>query len=285
MSFLALALVLAAACCHATWNFFVKRINGGPELIWLFSVIAMIIYLPAAIFILINTSADLGWRELLFIAASSALHLAYFLLLQRGYKNGDLSVVYPTARATGPVLSTALAVAILGEHITPQIVIGAVAVIVGVLFLTGGFKRGATHLTTSLLFGLGVGVLIGSYTVWDAYAVSTLMIPPILLDYASSVGRSLLLAPHALRRKALVAKHWREHRMGVICIALFNPLAYILVLYALTFTPVVYVAPVREVSVLLTVLLGTLLLREGHLRQRLVWATLILFGVSLLATG
>jgi drug/metabolite transporter (DMT)-like permease len=66
-------------------------------------------------------------------------------------------------------------------------------------------------------------------------------------------------------------------------IALFNPLAYILVLTAMTFTPVVYVAPLRETSVLLSVLAGSLLLGEGHVRARLAWATVILTGVVILA--
>ncbi|WP_425416973.1 hypothetical protein [Oricola indica] len=68
-------------------------------------------------------------------------------------------------------------------------------------------------------------------------------------------------------------------------IAIFNPLAYILVLYALTFTPVAYVAPMREVSVLLTVLAGSLLLGEGRLRPRLFWAAVILSGMTLLVTA
>ena len=76
-----------------------------------------------------------------------------------------------------------------------------------------------------------------------------------------------------------------NHRIEVIAIAVFNPLAYILVLYALTFTPVVYVAPTREVSVLITVLMGSFLLGEGDLRRRMIWATVILIGTVLLATG
>ena len=168
---------------------------------------------------------------------------------------------------------------------TTQIALGAVAVIIGVVCLTGGFKSGAKHLTASLGFGIGAGMLIGSYTVWDAYAVSVLLISPLLLDYVSSVGRTILLAPIAAKRKGLIKFYWREHRFGVIVIAVFNPLAYILVLYALTFTPVVYVAPTREISVLLTVLMGSLLLGEGDLARRLKWAILILLGVALLATA
>jgi drug/metabolite transporter (DMT)-like permease len=285
MTILGFGLVLAAACCHAIWNFFVKRIDGGPELVWLFSLISVALYLPLAIAILMVSNATFGLREMAFIAGSAALHLGYFLLLQQGYRRGDLSLVYPTARATGPLLSTTFAVVILGERMSAQIGVGASAIIVGVLFLTGGFKRGGGHVAASVLFGLGAGGLIGSYTVWDAYMVSSVLVPPLLLDYASSVGRTILLAPIAARQKEMIAGYWRNHRLGVLAIAVFNPLAYILVLYALTFTPVVYVAPTREMSVLITVIMGSILLGEGELKRRLLWAALILTGVILLASA
>lgn len=136
-------LVLTAAICHTTWNFFVKRINGGPELVWLFSSISVLIYLPIAAYIIITEKPVFGFWEVLFIAGSATLHLGYFLLLQTGYRMGDLSLVYPTARATGPLLLTSFAVLFLGEQMTLQITIGAVAVIVGVVCLTGGLKSGA----------------------------------------------------------------------------------------------------------------------------------------------
>lgn len=285
MTFLALSLVLAAACCHATWNFLVKQVNGGPELVWLFSVIAAVIYFPVALWIYLTTQTEFGIEALAFCVASALLHLGYFLLLQQGYRKGDLSLVYPTARATGPLLSTGFAVALLGERLSWPVALGGLAIIVGVVFLTGGFRRNAEHMTRSLLFGLGAGFLIGSYTVFDAYGVQTLLIPPLLLDYTSMLLRSVALAPVAMRRKEQVRSQWRDHRAAVIAIAIFNPLAYILVLIALTFTPVVYVAPMREVSVLLTVMLGTIVLGEGDFRSRMGWAVLILAGMTLLSVS
>ena len=121
--------------------------------------------------------------------------MAYFLLLQQDYRKGDLSLVYPTARATGLFLSTIFAVVILGEHLTMPIVIGGLAVVVGVVFLTGGFRKTAGHMKTSLAFGLGAGLLIGSYTACDAYTVSILVVPLLLLDYTSRLTRA---APYAL---------------------------------------------------------------------------------------
>lgn len=285
MTGLALLLVLSAALCHATWNFLVKRLSAGPELVWLFSAISVVLYLPVAVGIVVYQKPVFGPAQILFALGSAALHMAYFLLLQQGYRKGDLSLVYPTARATGPLLSAAFAVLVLGEHLTWPVAAGGTAIIVGVVFLTGGFKRGAQNVQSSLSFGLAAGALIGTYTIWDAYTVRHLGVPPVLLDYASILLRTVALAPYALRRREQVVQLWKHERRAVTGIALFNPLAYILVLTALAFTPVVYVAPAREVSVLITVLMGTLLLGEGGLRSRFLWACLILAGMIVLALG
>ncbi len=285
MTFLALSLVLTAAFCHATWNLLVKRINGGPELVWLFSVFSVLIYLPVVVVVYLIERPLMEWREIGFYVGSAALHMAYFLLLQQGYRRGDLSLVYPVARATGPFLSTLFAVSVLGENLTIQTALGGLAIIVGIVFLTGGFDWSSPRRVSSLLFGVSTGVLIGSYTVWDAYAVSALAMPPILLDYGSNLARAVFLVPYAVTRKQAVAKHWREHKLAVLGIAVFTPLAYMLVLTALVFTPIVYVAPGREVSVLITVAMGSILLGEGELRRRMGWACLILFGMVMLASG
>ena len=285
MSLSAFFLVLAAAVCHATWNLCVKRINGGAELVWLFSIISCVLYLPATISIIVTVQPHFGWLEFGFVVGSSLLHLGYFLLLQAGYRKGDLSLVYPTARATGPLLSVSFAVLFLGEYITLQIAAGAALIIFGVISLTGGFGKRSSNLSSSLAFGIGSGTFIGAYTVWDAHAVAILLVPPLVLDLASILCRMTILTPVAIKRFDLVKSHWNNYRWEVMIIAIFSPLAYILVLYALTFTPVVYIAPLRESSVLITVLLGSMILGEGDLKRRLGWAVVILAGVSILATG
>jgi len=284
MSAFGLALVLMAAVCHASWNFLAKRIHGGAELVWMFSTLSSILYFPLAawIFWQADSFTVMQW---LFIAGSAVLHLFYFVLLQAGYRNGDLSLVYPTARSMGPLVAMVLAVIFLSEYPTLQGGIGAAIIIGGVFALTGGGRHGGANASKSLMFGVGVGLLIGSYTTWDAYGVAVLAVPPLLMDYGANLGRGLMLWPTAFKRRALVAQHWRNHRPEVIGIALLSPLAYILVLYAMTFTPVAYVAPLREVSVLLSVLAGSLLLGEGHLKHRLKWAAVILIGVMTLATS
>ncbi len=285
MTFFALILVFTAAFCHATWNYYVKRIDGGPELVWLISIFSVIFYLPAVLYILWDGTSNFGLFEFLCVMISSLIHLGYFLLLQRGYKKGDLSLVYPIARSTGPFISTAFAVLFLQEQLTVQIAVGGIIIIFGVLSLTGGFKQDDKYLTSSMLFGLWAGLFIGGYTVWDAYVVSIILVSPIVLDYSSNLFRTIVLAPVAYRRKSLVKDYWNEHRMGVVLIGILSPLAYILFLYALTFTPVVLIAPVRETSVLISVLMGSILLGEGDLKRRLMWSAVILSGVVLLATA
>ena len=173
----------------------------------------------------------------------------------------------------------------LGEDISLQVACGAVIIIIGVVSLTGGFSKRPSNFRTSLLFGIGSGTFIGCYTVWDAHAVATVMIPPLLLDYASILVRMIIMTPVAIKRVDQVKMHWRDHRFPVFIVAALSPLAYILVLYAMTFTPVVYIAPLRESSVLLTVLMGSIILGEGDLKRRLGWAVVIMSGVAMLATG
>jgi drug/metabolite transporter (DMT)-like permease len=285
MTVSAFLLVLAAAFCHATWNFFVKRLNGGAELAWMFAVASSVIYMPVAIFVIVMEKPVFGWLELGFVVGSAVIHLGYFLLLQAGYRNGDLSLVYPTARATGPLLSVTMAVLLLGEHISLQLAIGAVIIIVGVVSLTGGFSKRPDNFRTSLLFGIGSGTFIGCYTVWDAHAVSSIMISPLILEITGIVCRAVFLTPVGIRRLHTVKTFWKEQRRIILIVSTIMPLAYIFVLYAMTYTPVVYVAPLRESSVLLTVLMGSILLREGDLKRRLGWALVILLGVTLLATA
>jgi drug/metabolite transporter (DMT)-like permease len=280
MTGLALLLVLSAAFVHASWNFLTKRAGGGTSFLWLFSLLSSIIYLPVAIFALIQHHSRIGMVELGFIIGSAALHLGYFMMLQRGYRVGDLSVIYPLARGIGPTLSTAAAILLFGEQPTLFAMIGAGFVIFGVFILTGGtslFKTG--NIRKSLIFGSITGSLIAGYTVWDKHAVSALFIPPLFLEYCSMLVRIMILSPYAFRHWEDIRSVWNERRKEAIGVACLNPLSYLLVLFAMIFTPVSYVAPAREVSVLIAVLMGTGLLKEGEVVRRLVSGILILIGV------
>ena len=289
MTPLALGLVLVAAFVHATWNFFAKRVGGGAPFVWLFSAFSTLLYAPLAVTAVVVQKPDFTPLTVLFILGSAALHLVYFLLLQRGYQVGDLSLVYPLARGTGPALSTVAAIVIFAERPSPLALAGAALVVVGVFLLAGGRRLLTSNLDVqgrkAVSFGLLTGTLIAAYTLWDKQAVSALLIPPLLLDWASSLTRATLLAPVALRNWGVVQTTWCEYRRETLVVALLNPLSYLLILTALTFSPVSYIAPAREVSILIGVLLGARLLSEEEPLQRLGAAALIVLGVVALALG
>lgn len=289
MTLLALALVVAAAFVHATWNYFAKRVGGGPPFVWLFGAVAAVLYAPLAAAVIAWQRPPLGPAAIGMIAGSAVLHLAYFLVLQRGYRVGDLSVVYPLARGTGPTFSTAAAILLFGERPTWLALGGAALIIGGVFLLAGGpsaLRRAASPAgQPGVVFGVATGLIIAAYTLWDKQAVSAFLIPPLVLDWAGSVARMVLLAPVAAARRGEVARLWRTHRRETLVVAALNPLSYILILTALTFSPVSYIAPAREVSILIGALMGTRLLAEGDAPRRLAAASLIVLGVTALALG
>jgi drug/metabolite transporter (DMT)-like permease len=286
MNTTALALVLGAALFHASWNYLSKKSNGGAAFVWLVAVSASVIYLPLAIIVYIFTDSPFGWHELSFCLVSASIHLVYMLLLQAGYQRGDLSLVYPLARATGPLIATIAAILILGETPSTLGLIGGLIIITGIFFLTGGASENhSSKVRTSLAFGLGTGVAIGCYTIWDSYVVSVILIPPLLLDYFTSLGRAILMAPYILRNPRLVMTEWQQNRYNIVGVAVLMPLAYLMILYALIFTPVSYIAPAREISVLFGVIMGSTLLKEGFLRKRLLWSVVVLGGMFVLVSN
>jgi len=134
-------------------------------------------------------------------------------------------------------------------------------------------------------FALLTGCMIASYTVVDKQAVSAVLIPPILQDWGANLGRVLVMAPLALRRRGEVKAAWTRQREAVILVALLCPLSYILVLTAMVFTPVSYVAPAREISILVAALMGAHWLQEGDVPRRVAGAAAMALGVVALAIG
>lgn len=293
MTGLALGLVLLSAFVHASWNFLLKKSGGGAGLIAAASSLSLLVYAPIVLGALwLQGGYPFRPEHLLMMAGSGMLHTAYFLFLDRAYRSGgDLSIVYPLARATGPLLTIAVAVALLGERPGPYALAGAVLIGVSALVLAGNpFRRSAraegANPRQAVSFALATGCMIAIYTVWDKASVASFLIPPLLYDWGTNAFRVMVLLPIARRRApGAMARAWMERRGTVVAIALLSPLSYILVLTAMVFTPVSLVAPAREVSILFAALMGAHLLREGDLARRIVAATGMVLGISGLALG
>ncbi len=291
MSPIALALVVAAACSHATWNLLAKRAAGCRHFNWYFSVGSVVLYLPLAVLAIRDFAPHVSWPALAALLVTSVLHALYSGSLMRGYRASDLSIVYPVARGTGPLLTFVGAIVLLGERPGSVAALGAVAVVAGVVVIAGGtrlwteLRRPGSSAPTGLRWGATTGLLIAGYTLNDGYAVKVLPLSPILLDWSSNLFRSLVYAPLAWRDRATVRSEYRRYWKSALGVSVLGPFGYILVLEAMKIAPVSHVAPAREMSMLVGAWFGARVLDEGNLKQRMVAAVLIAGGVAALALG
>lgn len=299
MSPLALALVITAALLHATWNLAVKHAGGDNRFALLTGLMIVVLWAPVGVWAAWGVVPLWGWRQWSLMFASGLLHLVYFNVLMRGYRVADLSVVYPVARGSGPLLTSLVAVGLLGERLSSLGGLGVLSVSGGVFLIAGGPKllralrsggdaAGADarrRVRLGLGYGAATGVCIAAYTVVDGYSVKVMLISPLLIDYFGNLCRVPFMLPHALRDRAATLEAWRRLWRHALVVAAISPLAYILVLYAVQTAPISHVAPAREVSMLFAALLGGKLLKEGDLLLRVAGAVLIAFGVMALALG
>ena len=287
----ALALVLVAALLHATWNLAAKRAGGDHRFALISSVLVVLLWAPLVAWLGVDELQQWSVRHWAVVVASAVLHVAYFNVLLAGYRASDLTVVYPVARGTGPLLSVAGAVLWLGEPLSAAGAVGALAVCGGVFLIAGGpdLWRAAqdparrARVAAGLRWGGLTGAFIAAYTVLDGYAVKVLLIGPVLLDYMGNLLRVPVLLPPALRDRAALHEAWRTQWRHALVVAVLGPLGYVLVLLAVRMAPLSHVAPAREVSMLVAAALGGRLLGESDRGLRLLGAACIAGGVMLLA--
>ncbi|MFZ7335088.1 EamA family transporter [Comamonas jiangduensis] len=293
MSLQAFALIVLAGLIHAGWNIAAKKAGGDARFAFFSSALLIVVWAPLAWWVGHDVVPHWGWQPWALVAASGVLHLFYYVILLRGYRHADLTVVYPLARGSGPLMSSLFAIAVLDEAISQLGVLGIVGVVLGVFLIAGGpglflQRRDAAaqqRLYHGLLYGVVTGIFIAGYTVVDGYGVKVLLLSPILIDYLGSCLRVLLLAPVVLRNLPEARSLWTEQWRWALLVAVVSPIAYVLVLFAMQSAPISHVAPAREVSMLFAALIGGHLLKEGDRMVRIGGAILIALGVTALAIG
>ena len=290
MTFLTVSLVVLAAFIHAGWNLLSKRAAiAGPVFVLAQTTVICVVYAPWLIWVLAHDGMVWSWPIVGCILLSAVTTLAYTLSLQHGYRVADLSIVYPVARGTGPLLAAFGAFLFFGEEPTTSRIVGIAAVVVGILLVSTRGKFGAFQRSEGLrgvLWGAATGFLVASHTVVDAYGVEMLGIAPVVLIWFSSVFRIFLLAPHTLANRSeirirMAGKWWLAVGVGVLA-----PLGYILILTSLKLgAPLSVVAPMREMSMMLAALLGVTILRERVGPWGLAGCGIMIGGVVLLGVS
>ena len=290
MAPLPLGLVLLSALAHSSWNLLLKRSGNQEVFIWCLLVAATVLLAPLGVVLFwLYPIAPIGW---LFVLATVFLHVLYFILLGRGYAQGDLSVVYPIARGFGPMLVPILAVLLLGETIALPAVLGIAGIVAGIYIISWTGELGLllrqpwNFLSTSgVRSAVLTGLTIAVYAIVDKWGVSH--VQPFLYMYLMSLGSAVCLFPYILRKWGLQAmgRTWSFSRWSIVVAGLLTFLAYGLVLTAFSLSRVSYVAPAREVGIVVGVLMGVLILKEPFGRARLAGSAVIVMGLVLIAVS
>jgi drug/metabolite transporter (DMT)-like permease len=290
MTGLSLGLVLLSALAHSTWNLLLKRSGDKEVFVWWLLVTGGVVLSPlGGVLLWLNPIQPPGWWLVL---ATVVLHIFYFVLLGRGYAQGDLSLVYPIARGIGPMLVPILAVVLLGEDIHLMAVIGIIAIVSGIYTISwwGNFAH-LLRRPLDLLRNRGTryavltGLTIAIYALIDKQGVSH--VQPFLYMYLMTLGSAVGLEPYILRQKQFdaIKREWRTNAGPIVIAGLLTFLAYGLVLTAFSLSRVSYVAPAREGGIVVGVLMGIFILKEPFGTGRLLGSSLIVAGLALIAVS
>jgi uncharacterized membrane protein len=270
MPLTAFGLVIAAAVLHATWNVLLKASGDRLVTAAVQSMAGAVILAPA----LVATGIPVArWASL---AASAAFHLGYGLTLIGAYDRGDLSVVYPVARGSAPLLTAAGAALLLDDSPGVWGMLGVVLIAAGILAVTRGRRGG-------IIWALACGTFISGYTLVDGAAVRA---EGGSLRYTATL---FLLNAVTLGTLAIGRRGWRRFRDAArsggarqMLGGSASAAAYLLVLIAVRWAPLAGVAALRETSVVFGALAGWRLLGEPFGRVRVVAAAVIAAGVVFL---
>lgn len=266
----AFALTLAAAVLHAGWNVLLRGSEDVEARTAVVLGLSILIFAPVT-----AATWSVSWAVAPYVAASAAFEAGYFGLLVAAYRRRELSVVYPVARGSAPVLVLLGTVVVLSRHVSAVAAAGVCLVAVGVV-LVRGIRRG----TEGVLVALAIGCAIAAYTLVDKDG---------LRHAASLPYLELVLIPVALVAVPVVAVRRGTHALRaqltastvVAAVASFG--AYALVLAALRLASAPEVAAVRETSVVLAAILAGTFLRERVGVERLAGAAAVAGGVALIA--
>ncbi|MGH7341146.1 MAG: SMR family transporter, partial [Candidatus Rokuibacteriota bacterium] len=219
-----------------------------------------------------------------FVIATIVLHALYFYALGRSYRVGEFSLVYPVARGLGVALVPVFAALLLDERPSAMGALGIALVVVGIVALQWvGRPRVAQgpRLGGGTGWALLTGVMIAAYALVDKAGVSRLHPAPYI--GLMFVGSLLLLVPAALLDTERFRREWKTNWRAILVASVMTLTAYLLVLFAFRLSKAGYVVAAREVSIVISVVIGRLWFGERHLAARLAGATSVLAGLICLA--
>ena len=297
---LALGFVAVAAILHAGWNVLLKTSGDPLRTAVRLQAIGTLVLVPIACAAwLVGGRFAIDPRGVAIAIGSGVLEAAYFVFLSAAYRRGDLSLVYPIARGSAPLLAVLVGVGLLNERLGPGATLGVACLLAGILAVARPWRAlreaGREH-RGAIGFALATGVTIAAYSAVDRVGVR--IIEPWLYGAFLAIAATAILAVTVTfgRRWGVLAPApaaapgggstslVRDGIAGVLSLT-----AYLLILVAYSMAPLAAVAPLRESAIVLAAAWGTMRLGEGSGRTemvvRIAAAVLVVGGAVLLATG
>src|SRR5258706_7037999 len=293
---LAIGLVLVAATLHAGWNVLLKTSGDTLGTALRLQAFGSAVLVPVGIIgWLLNGQPAITLVGLALVLGAAVLEAAYFIFLSAAYARGDLSLVYPLARGSAPLLAVIVGVAVLGERLSAGSWLGVASLLTGILLVSRPWRAlqasGREH-RGAIGFALATGLTIAAYSAIDRLGVRAM--PPWLYGALLAVFATIFLYGSVTigRRRGWVRRPEPNARppafigrAGIAGVASLT--AYLLILFAYSIAPLATVAPLRESGIVLAAAWGAIRLGEAVGRRqagiRIVAAGFIVLGAVLLA--
>lgn len=291
MSNLAICLVLISAFFHALKSFFLKRSKDKFSFLFLYYNISILVYLPLLIYFVLSEGVD--WVALFFWGmVSGVCHFFYMICFAKAMEKGDLSLVYPIIRSS-PALVLVCAVFFLGEDVSIRGVLGISLIVFGVysINLDGlSFQSLSQPLMKlyyepSLQWGLLTMLTVTAYSIVDKQGAITNH--PMIFACALPIFSSIYFSPYFLARKdnSKLRVEWDENKRDILINSVICVGGYNLIIVAMSFEKLSYVVGLRQVSIVMAVIMGGMILREKNYLVRVFASCVIFVGAFLIASA
>jgi len=280
-----ISLIFLSAVLHVYWNLLVKKSNERLCFLWWMYLVSFLLLPFVLLFMQTSTIPPMVW---LVVFASGVIHLIYTITLSYAYEDGDLSLVYPLARSA-PLFVALGALIFLKEIPTIAGFAGIIltvagAYVIGLESLTIRYIIKPVALLKSRTYQLAVLVAVISaiYTIVDRIGVG--LVDPFTFIVLLLCVEAILFTPFVFwKKKKFIIPEWRNNKNGIIIAGISRFSSYLLILYVMLQTQLGYIVAVRQISIVLAVITGSLFLKEASLKTRMVGSFGILTGVVLIS--
>jgi uncharacterized membrane protein len=285
MTFGIFLLVLAAAVCHAGWNFVTRKVSGNLVVVWLAILAGCVLLLPVAVTIVFHHGFQnsVSMRALGYMIATGVIHAVYFFFLSRAYGQGEITRIYPIARGSGVGGTAVFAKILLKEEISLLGAVGIGLIFFGIIAMgSPAFRPGED--APGFKLALCVGASIVAYSLIDKVGVGK--VNPVLYIWAMFFIAAIILWPLvAWLHRGKILKTGKKYFRAVLAIGAGSMGTYLMILFAFTVGRVSYVVAIREFAVVIGALFGTVFLKEKLTRSKVLAVITITMGLVCVKAG